>query len=119
MRISDAIRTANPIPFAGASLNLLAVSYNHLRSQWGKALETVFDWVTVAIFAGLIVLFLERSAQEEPNDHLWQYLAASVGCAVVNYLGNEGYRIAALAALAVVLGFIIIVLKPFDRWTKS
>lgn len=88
-------------------------------SQWGTALETVFDWVTVAIFAGLIVLFLDRSAQEEPKDSLWQYLAASVGCAVVNYLGNEGYQIAAVIGLGVVLAFIHYVLKPFDRWIGS
>lgn len=88
-------------------------------SQWGTALETVFDWVTVAIFAGLIVLFLERSAQEEPSDSLWQYLAASVGCAVVNYLGNEGYQVFAILALGVVLAFIHYTLRPFDRWLGS
>jgi hypothetical protein len=81
--------------------------------------ETVFDWVTVAIFAALIVLFLERSSQDEPSDHLWQYLLASAGCALANYLGNEGYRIGALLVIAVVLGFIQVVLKPFDRWIKK
>ena len=28
-------------------------------------METVYDWVTVAIFAGLVVLFVQRSTTEE------------------------------------------------------
>ena len=33
-------------------------------------METIYDWVTVAIFAGLIVLFLTRStAEEQPREH--------------------------------------------------
>lgn len=81
-------------------------------------METVFDWVTLAMFAGLIVLFLQRSSEDEPRDSLWQYLAASVGCAVANYLGNEGYKIAAMVVIAAVLGFVLFVLKPFDNWSK-
>jgi Ca2+/Na+ antiporter len=78
-------------------------------------LETVFDWITVAIFAGLIVLFMQRSTAEEPaRDSIWQYLGASVGCAAVNYLGNNGYMWPALLLLAGVVGYIIFVLKPFD-----
>ena len=56
-------------------------------------METVYDWVTVAIFAGLVVLFLQRSSAEtEPRDSIWQYLAAAIGCAVANYLGNNAIK---------------------------
>ena len=54
-------------------------------------MQTVYDWATMIVFAGLIVLFLQRS-QGAPRDHLWQYLVAAVGCAATNYLGNEGIK---------------------------
>jgi hypothetical protein len=92
-------------------------------------LETVYDWVTVAIFAGLIVLFLQRSSGTgEPQDSIWQYLAASLGCALANWLGNEAikngeaaggpdylYHALAIAVLAGTLGYVWIVLKPLKR----
>ncbi len=84
-------------------------------------METPYDWLTVMAFAGLIVLFLQRS-QGEPRDHLWQYMVASIGCAVTNYVGNEAMKSGTLAlhAGAILLfigtlGFIWRVLKPFDQ----
>lgn len=87
--------------------------------QRGTALNTVFDWITLAIFAGLITLFLQRSTEEEPRDNLFQYLGAAVGCAVANYLGNEVSPIAAVVVIAAVLGYIIFVLKPFQDLKKD
>jgi hypothetical protein len=91
-------------------------------------METVYDWVTVAIFAGLIVLFLQRSSGEgEPQDSIWQYLAASVGCAASNYFGNQAikhgadgtpdYAFHALAILILVgtVGYVWFALKPFKK----
>lgn len=91
-------------------------------------METVYDWVTVAIFAGLIVLFLQRSSGEaEPKDSIWQYLAASIGCAVANYLGNNAVKnyaegqpdyvghLLAIITLTATVGYILLVLKPFKR----
>jgi hypothetical protein len=93
-----------------------------------RRLETVYDWVTVALFAGLVVLFLQRSSGPgEPPDSIWQYLIASVGCAVANYLGNKAlkgstgghvdYLNHGLAAvvLAGTIAYVWIVLKPFKR----
>jgi hypothetical protein len=77
-------------------------------------LETVYDWVTVAIFAGLVILFLQRSSEEEPRDKMYQYLLPAAGCAVANYLGNEGYIIGAIAVLGAVVGYILFILKPFN-----
>ncbi len=74
-------------------------------------METVFDWLTVATFAGLAVLYLQRSAMPESRDRTWHYLPPAIGCAVVNYLGNEGYVIIAGIALVVVLMYIYYVLK--------
>lgn len=91
-------------------------------------METVYDWLTVMIFAGLIVLFLQRSTGEgEPQDSIWQYLGASVGCAVANYIGNDkngaiseaigdaGRHFIAVAIIIAVLAYVYYVLKPFDR----
>ena len=76
-------------------------------------MSTVYDWLTVAVFAGLVVLFLQRSSKDEPTDHLWQYLPPALGCGLSNYLGNEGYHLAAVATLVATGAYIFYVLKPF------
>ena len=89
----------------------------------GAELETIYDWVTVAIFAGLVVLFLQRSSRDAPpRDSMLQYLAASAGCAVANYFGNEAvdgrgllYHLLAVAVLVATLAYIHIALRPLDK----
>lgn len=83
-------------------------------------METLYDWITVAIFGGLIVLFLHRSVGDAPpKDNILQYMPPAIGCAVANYVGNHPESIpysGPLSALivVVVLGYILMVLKPFD-----
>jgi hypothetical protein len=84
-------------------------------------METVYDWVTVAIFAGLIVLFLQRSVGPE-RDQMWPYFAASVACAVINQVGNHAietadtlWHVMAIAGIAAILAFIQYFLKPFSN----
>jgi hypothetical protein len=80
--------------------------------------HTINDWMTMGVFAGLIVLFLHRSmATGEPKDHLWQYLPPAVGCAIANYVGNQGFGVWAGLILLGVIGYILVVLKPFDQTT--
>lgn len=76
----------------------------------------------MAIFAGLVVLFLQRSTAAEPRDHMYQYAPPAIGCAVANYIGNEAVKNGnnLLAGLAVVIilavvGYILYVLKPFSQ----
>ncbi|MDG6079081.1 hypothetical protein E3U23_07740 [Erythrobacter litoralis] len=78
-------------------------------------METIYDWLTVLIFAGLITLFLQRSSMDEPPDTIWHYMPPAIGCAVANYLGNEEMHVLAAAAIAAVLGYILVILKPFQR----
>lgn len=78
-------------------------------------METVYDWVTVAVFAGLAVLFLQRSSEEQPRDKVTHYIPPAIGCAVSNYLGNEGYAIPAVGLIVAVMAYIYFILKPFDR----
>lgn len=85
-------------------------------------MQTPYDWITVAIFAGLIVVFLQRSVGEgEPQDSIMSYLPPAVGCAVSNYLGNEGlemgstlYQALAVAGILAVLAYTYFVIRPFN-----
>jgi hypothetical protein len=85
--------------------------------------ESVYDWVTVAIFAGLVVLFVQRSTAEEQEPHqhdsLLLYLVAAVGCAVSNYVGNKGMHFSAVPLIAATLAFIVYFLRPFKSWPKA
>ncbi len=81
-------------------------------------METIWDWVTVFIFAGLATLLIQRSQEEVPRDSLWQYAPPALGCAVANYLGNEGYEIAAIAIIVATAVYIFKVLDvrlPFMK----
>ena len=81
-------------------------------------METVYDWLTVAIFGGLITLFLQRSSAAEPQDKMWQYFPPAIGCAIANYLGNHGQDVAAWAVIAVIAGYVWYVLKPLAHWKE-
>ena len=82
-------------------------------------METVYDWITVAIFGGLVVLFLHRSVQPgEPQDTILHYLPPSIGCAVANYVGNEGQGLVSFLIVLGVLIYIALVLKPFGLTFK-
>lgn len=84
-------------------------------------METAYDWITVGIFAGLVVLFMQRSTSDEvqhENDLLLLYLGAGLGCAVANYIGNKGMHLIAVPLILATLGFIIYYLRPFKSWPK-
>lgn len=85
-------------------------------------METVYDWVTVAIFAGLVVLFVQRSTTDEhapEHDSLLLYLGAGLGCAVGNYLGNKGFHLIAIPLITATLFFIVYYLRPFKIWPRT
>ena len=80
-------------------------------------METAYDWIAIAAFAYIIVLFMQRStSKEQPKSHdsLISYLIAGVGCAAVNYAGNNGYHLIAFALIAATAGFVLYALKPFS-----
>lgn len=74
-------------------------------------METVWDWLTIFIFAGLVTLMLQRSSEDNPRDKLWQYLPAALACAVANYLGNKGIAWAAIIILVGMAIYVFLVLK--------
>lgn len=82
-------------------------------------METVYDWVTVGVFVGLAVLFLQRSSEAEPRDKIYHYLPPALGCAISNYLGNEGYMVPAILLVVGVMAYIYYILKPFAPSDES
>ncbi|HEV2363418.1 MAG TPA: hypothetical protein VGS12_04385 [Caulobacteraceae bacterium] len=78
-------------------------------------MKTIYDLVTLSIFAGLVILFLQRSTEEVPRDKMLQYAPPAVGCAVANYIGNHGQPVIAWVIIAAVLGYVLLILKPFSR----
>ena len=85
-------------------------------------METIYDWLSLGIFAGLIVLFLHRStkaAADDQDDSLLLYLVAGGGCAASNYFGNEGQELVAISLIGLTLAFIVYFLKPFGWTWKS
>jgi hypothetical protein len=84
-------------------------------------MDTIYDWASLAIFAGLVVLFLQRSTAEHTGKDasLLYYLAAGVGCAAANYFGNQGQNVIAVLLLAATLAFIVFFLKPFNLTPRS
>ncbi|MFT3975971.1 MAG: hypothetical protein QM688_02470 [Sphingomonas bacterium] len=76
-------------------------------------METVYDWLTVALFAALAVLFLQRSMGTRPeNDRVVNYIPPALGCGLANYLGNNGYALLAVLVIVAVIAYIWFVLKP-------
>ncbi len=79
-------------------------------------MSTIYDFITVGIFAGLILLFLQRSLDPpEVHDPLYQYMIAALGCAISNFLGNEGRHFVAVGSTIATLSYVFLVLKPFSR----
>jgi len=76
-------------------------------------MQTVFDWITVAIFIATAGTFFYRTQHEWPP--LYKYLALSVGCAFANRLGNLGYIYPALLLIGLLLGALIwLSTRPYD-----
>ena len=77
-------------------------------------METIYDWMTVAIFGGLVVLFLHRSVgEQEPSDTILHYMPPAIGCAIANYVGNQGQGPLSALIVVAVLAYVVLVLKPF------
>ena len=84
-------------------------------------MDTIYDWVSLAIFAGLVVLFLQRSTSEHngKDASLLYYLGAGVGCAAANYFGNHGENVIAILLIAATIATIVVFLKPFKLTPRA
>lgn len=61
-------------------------------------MTTIFDYLSIILFIAAAGLFFYRFRREDPP--LTPYVVISVGCAVANWLGNEGVATGALLMLA-------------------
>lgn len=79
-------------------------------------MKTIYDWLTVLIFAALVTRFLQQSVgSHDDADSIWHYFVPCVGCAVANWLGNGGWHWPAIAVIAATVGYIAVFLRPFFR----
>jgi len=79
-------------------------------------MTTVFDWLTVAIFAALAVVYLQRSLGERPaHDAVWKYLPPAAVCMIANQIGNGGWILPATVLMVVALAYVWFVIRPLDR----
>ncbi len=79
-------------------------------------MKTIYDVIAIGLFAGLAILFLQRSAsREEDPIPIWKYGVPAVGCALADYLGNHDEAIASIGIFLAVAVFSIIALRPFHR----
>jgi hypothetical protein len=79
--------------------------------------STIYDLVTIVLFAGLAILFLQRSVgPPSDKDRIYHYAPPASGCAAANWLGNQHMDLAAIAVIVASVAYAVIVLKPLrDR----
>ncbi len=79
-------------------------------------METIYDWITLALFCALALLFLQRSiGAAVPGDRAIHYLPPALGCMAANGFGNAGYDAIAIVIILVVIGYTTMVLRPWIR----
>ena len=79
-------------------------------------MKSIYDVVSLIIFAGVALLFLQRSAASGPDPvPLWRYAVAAAGCAAGDVLGNDDQTLAAIAVLIATAVFGVFMLKPFKQ----
>ena len=83
-------------------------------------MKTIYDLISIGIFAGLAILFLQRSASSVPDSiPIWKYAIPAVGCAVGDYLGNNDQAIASIVVFLAVVVYSVMLLKPFHQDPSS
>ncbi|MEO7787369.1 MAG: XrtV sorting system accessory protein [Sphingomicrobium sp.] len=83
-------------------------------------MKTIYDVISLAIFAGLVVLLLQRSTAQDADEDapLLLYLLAGGGCAAANYFGNKGDDAIGIALIVATIAFIFYFLKPFSTFRR-
>ena len=79
-------------------------------------MKSIYDVISLILFAGVALLFLQRSASAERDPiPLWRYAISAAGCAAGDLAGNDGLPIAAGLAFIATVAFSFVMLKPFSR----
>ena len=77
-------------------------------------MRTVFDWLSVILFCAIALTLLHRSMRQPFKDRIIAYLPPAGGCAFSNWLGNEGYHLAAILTLIAAAAYYHAVLDPLQ-----
>ncbi len=78
-------------------------------------MKTIYDLMSMIAFAGLAILYLQRSASSSPDPvALWKYAVAALGCVLADYFGDHGMVAASIATFVALALFSIAMLKPFQ-----
>ena len=78
-------------------------------------MQSIYDVVSLILFVGLAILFLQRSSAKEPDRiPLWTYAVAALGCAAGDILGDAGQAVAAVIVFIALIPFCVVMLRPFD-----
>ena len=76
-------------------------------------MRTVFDFVSIAVFAAVAVMFIQAVVTERVKlKQVWKYGLAGAGCALANHLGDDGLRIEAVFVALLTVAFALLVLLP-------
>lgn len=76
-------------------------------------MTTLYDLITIGLFAGLAILFLQRSlGPPNDKDRIYHYAPPAVGCAAANWFGNQHQDLVAMAIVAASIAYTFVVLKP-------
>ena len=64
-------------------------------------MKTAFDFASVLLFAVLAVIYLNRSAKDQPDPvPLWAYAATALALAAGDVIANRGHRLIGTVLLA-------------------
>lgn len=72
-------------------------------------MQTAFDFLTVACFLGLVLVYFFRG--EQNLDTLKHLMVSALCFAIANQLGNSGFAVFALALVAAGVGYAALVLR--------
>ena len=72
-------------------------------------METAFDFLTVACFAGLVIVFFQFTRRDTRT--LMQLMISVAAFAIANQLGNAGLPIFALILIVAGAGYAALVLQ--------
>jgi len=76
--------------------------------------KSIYDLITLILFAGLAILYLQRSI-EQARDRTIHYLPPAIGCALANWLGDHDQPIWAGVTIVAGIAYTFFVLKPFQQ----
>ena len=75
-------------------------------------MKTLYDVISCIVFAGIALLFLQRSAAATKDEiPLWRYAVAALGCATGDVAGNNGYHVLGAVLLVATATFGLLALK--------